>query len=101
MSGINDGKVHVPEVLVPFLFHIKKYLNESVFLTGFLVVLSALSFFVDCFLGSTPDEVVDDSEDDVEDKGGGELGEDNSLIVMDVFHGAEGVGDGHVLIYLI
>ena len=40
---------------------------------------------------------MNDPEENIDAEGGGNFCNDDSLVVVDVLNGAEGVGDGHVL----
>ena len=97
MSGVDDGEVHVPKVLVPFLCLCnKKYFNSSVLFTRLLSLL-CLWFLESSLLGSAPYKIMEDSDYNIDAEGGGDFCDDDSLVVVDVLNGAEGVGDGHVL----
>ncbi len=95
MGGINDGKVHVPEVLVPFLLYSNTYLDEPVLLTLLLLVSSSWALFIHGLLCSAPNQVMKDSENDVNGKGSSDLGNYDSLVVVEIIDIVECAGDGH------
>jgi hypothetical protein len=95
VGGINDGKVHVPEVLVPFPFYCNVYLDGSVLFTGLLLFFSSWALFINSLLVSAPNQVMKDSENDVDGKGGSDLGNYDSLVVVEIFDIVECAGNGH------
>ncbi len=76
----------------------KGYLDQPVLFTG-LVVFCTRPFLIEGFLVGTPYKVMDDPEDDVDGEGGGYLGDDDSLVVVDIIHVVECIGDGHFVFW--